>query len=59
MKKTEKIYPFEWNGQTWTEATVDDLFSCFYHEPVSLRWDGSVYVGGGMSVYPNGNTTED
>jgi len=59
MKPDDDLFPVLFNGKQYTERMCDSLFLAFYYDRDSLRWDNSVYVGDGMSVYPDGTTTED
>lgn len=51
---SDNLYPLKFNNKLYYEKDCDGTFAAFYTSRYSLRWDGSVYVGDGMSVYPNG-----
>ncbi len=50
-------YPLQYNQKTYHEKDCSPLFRAFYYGADTLRDDGSVYIGDGLSVYPDGATT--
>jgi hypothetical protein len=53
------IYPFYWNGREWHEEDCDDVFVAFYTSKLALRYNGSVYIGDGVSVFPDGTMNDE
>ncbi len=50
----EQIYPFYWNNREWSEEDCDEVFVSFYTAKIARRDDGSVYIGDGVSIFPDG-----
>lgn len=55
----KKLYPIEFRGKIYLEKDCSDIFKSFYTGFYSLRYDKSVYVGDGMSVYPDGSWSDN
>lgn len=55
----ENLYPVEFRGKKYYEKDCNSIFKSFYHHPMSLRFDNSVYVSEGMSIFPNGEWSND
>lgn len=53
------LYPITYNGRNWEEAECDSIYRSFFTCREAMRDDGSVYVGDGTSVYPDGTFTND
>lgn len=56
---SNNLYPITFKGKQYYEDDCNGVFSSFYTSKYALRWDGSVYVGDGMSVYPNGEWADE
>ena len=50
----DKLYPITYQGKKYLEKDCDEIFTAYYTSIHSLRYDGSVYVGDGISITPDG-----
>lgn len=53
------LYPINYKGKIYYEEDCSGIFTSFYTSRYSLQFDGSVYVGEGMSVFPDGEWVEN
>lgn len=59
--KRKKLYPIFYKDKWWYKKDCSDVFTAVYHE--KYQWDNllglpPIYVGDGMSVYPDGTMEE-
>lgn len=55
----KKLYPINWKGKYYLEKDCGDVFNSVYTHPMVLREDCSIYLGDGLSVFPNDEMIED
>lgn len=54
-----RLYPITYKGKIYKEKDCSGIFTSFYNSIESLRYNMSVYIGDGMSIFPDGEWTED
>jgi len=50
----KQLYPVTYNGVVYTKKDCHPTFVMFYTSPLALTFDCSVYIGDGVSVFPDG-----
>jgi len=50
----EELYPVIYNFVEWFKEDCSDIFVNCYHSKSDLNFEGGVYLGDGMWVYPDG-----
>lgn len=55
----KNMFPVKYDEKLWKEKDCNGVFLSYYHSPYSLRFNSSVYIGDGISIFPDGSLTDE
>ena len=55
MKKEQKLFPIDFNGEKYYKKDCSDLFLMLYTCKEALCYGCKVYLSDGLYVYPDGS----